>query len=74
MAVKLKRLVSEAGAGEDKSFGVSDENPDRFTLLSAIVNTQNDLVAQFNQLKADFDAASAPTSATDVVPGVEVES
>lgn len=74
MAVKLKRLVSEAGAGEDKSFGVSDDHPDRFTLLKAIVDTQNDLVAQFNQLKADHDAAQVPTSATDVVAGVEVES
>jgi hypothetical protein len=69
MAVKLKRLVSEAGAGEDKSYASDDSHPDMFTLLKAFADTQNDLVAQLNQVIADV-----VTTATPVVPGVEVES
>jgi len=69
MAVKLKRLVGNAGAGIDESHGT-----DRlYDVLVAMVATQNDLVAQFNQLKADHDSATAPTSATDVTAGVEIE-
>lgn len=78
MAVTLKRLVSEAGAGEDKSYASDDSHPDRFTLLSAIVNTQNALVASHNQLVADYNAetAAAHTASTAAVvaAGVEVES
>lgn len=69
MAVKLKRLVGNAGAGIDESHGT-----DRlYDVLKAMVTTQNDLVAQFNQLKADHDSATAPTAATDVTAGVEIE-
>lgn len=69
MAVKLKRLVGNAGAGIDESHGT-----DRlYDVLAAMVATQNDLVAQFNQLKADHDSATAPTAATDVTAGVEIE-
>jgi len=77
MAVKLKRLVSEAGAGEDKSFGVSDANPDMFTLLKALADTQNALVAQFNQLLSDYNgetvAAHTTSASTVVAAGVTVE-
>lgn len=69
MAVKLKRLMGEAGAGLDESHGFDV----LYDVLKGLVETQGDLVAQFNQLKADHDAAQVPTSATDVTAGVEVE-
>ena len=69
MAVKLKRLMGEAGAGLDESHGFDV----LYDVLKAVADTQNDLVAQLNQLKADHDAATVPTTATDVVAGVEVE-
>ena len=67
MAVKLKRLVSEAGAGHDKSFGVSDDNPDLFTLLKALADTQNEIIVQLNEVIA----VGTPVA---VIPGVDVES
>lgn len=69
MAVVLKRLVGNAGAGQDESHGT-----DRlYDVLKGLVDFQTDVVAQFNQLKADFDAASAPSSATDLAVEVTVE-
>ena len=73
MSVTLKRLVGNAGAGVDESHGT-----DRlYDVLSAIVTTQNDLVAQFNTLKGEYDAetnaAHVDSAATDVVPGVVIE-
>lgn len=73
MAVKLKRLLGDGGAGIDQSHSGEDR---LYTVLEAMTNTQNDLVAQFAQLRADVTAAGAfpiTTSATDPVAGVEVE-
>lgn len=73
MAVKLKRLVGVGGAGVDESHGTDN----LYAVLSAIVTTQNSLVAQFNQLRTDYNAETAAdhtdTGATAVVAGVEIE-
>jgi hypothetical protein len=69
MAATLKKLLGEAGAGIDDSMGIDN----LYDVLKEIATVQNDLVAQFNQLKADFDASSTPTSATDVTAGLTVE-
>jgi hypothetical protein len=69
MAATLKKLLGEAGAGIDDSVGI-----DRlYDVIKELATVQNDIVAQFNQLKADFDASSTPTSATDVTAGVTIE-
>jgi hypothetical protein len=66
---KLKQLLGDGGAGLDKSHGT-----DRlYDLLEALITQVNDQATQFNQLKADFDASSTPTSASDVTSLVEVE-
>ena len=70
MAVKIKKGLVEGQGHHDESF--EDQNT-VYDVLVAMANTQNDLVAQFNQLKADHDSSTAPTTATDVVAGVEVE-
>ena len=64
MAVTLKRLVGNAGAGSDESHGTDT----LYDVLKALTDTQNDMAAQVNQIIADV-----VTTATDVVPGVEVE-
>jgi hypothetical protein len=64
MAVTLKRLVGNAGAGSDESHGTDT----LYDVLKALADTQNDMAAQVNQIIADV-----VTTATDVVPGVEVE-
>ena len=69
MAIKLKRLIGEAGAGADESHG-SDR---LYDVLKALTETQNALVAAHTQLAADHDSATAPTTAAAVVAGVEVE-
>lgn len=69
MAVTLKRLVGNAGAGMDESHG-SDR---LYDVLKALTDTQNDLVAQFNQFRTDYNASTTPTTATAVTAGVEVE-
>jgi hypothetical protein len=69
MAVKLKRLVGNAGAGLDESMGFDT----LYDVLKAMVEAQNDLIAQFNQLRTDYDASTVPTGATAVTAGVEVE-
>lgn len=69
MAVTLKRLVGNAGAGMDESHG-SDR---LYDVLKALTDTQNDLVAQFNQFRTDYNAVTQPTTATAVTAGVEVE-
>jgi len=69
MAATLKKLLGEAGAGIDDSVGI-----DRlYDVLVELATVQNDLVAQFNQLKADYDASTTPTTATDVTAGVTIE-
>lgn len=73
MTTTLKKLVGDAGAGIDKSHG-SDR---LYDVLLAIVTAQNDLIAQFNQLRTDYDAetvaAHTATSATAVTAGVAIE-
>lgn len=73
MSVTLKRLVGNAGAGADDSHGTDT----LYAVLAAIVTTQNDLIAQFNTLKGEYDAETnashVDSAATDVVVGVEIE-
>ena len=73
MAVKLKKLMGDAGAGIDESHG-SDR---LYDVLLAMVTAQNDLIAQFNQLLTDYNAetvaAHTTSTATAVTAGVEVE-
>jgi len=73
MAVKLKRLLGNAGAGMDESHGADV----LYDVLKAVVTTQNDLVAQLNQLRADYNAETnadhTDTTATAVTAGVEIE-
>ena len=73
MAVKLKKLMGEAGAGIDESHGT-----DRlYDVLEALVDAQNAMVTSHNQLLADYNAETAADHVTStavvVVPGVEVE-
>jgi hypothetical protein len=49
---KLKKLLGDAGAGIDASHGTNR----LLDVLTALVDSHTELVAQFNQLKADFDA------------------
>jgi hypothetical protein len=73
MAKTLKKLLGEAGAGLDDSIGIDT----LYDIVKALAETQNDLVAQFNQLRTDYDAetvaAHTATSATAVTAGVTVE-
>ncbi|NNL18785.1 MAG: hypothetical protein HKP37_08615 [Boseongicola sp.] len=66
----LKKLVGDAGAGIDDSQGFDN----LYDVLKALAETQNALVAQFNQLLADHNTATDPdSSATAVTAGVTVE-
>jgi len=73
MASTLKQSL-----GEGHGF-ISDEHGETnlYQLLKDMATVQNDLVAQFNQLKADYDAetnaAHTASSATDVTPLVTIE-
>jgi len=69
MAVTLKRLVGQGGAGMDDSMG----HDNVYDVLKGLVDAHQQTVAQFNQLKADFDASSTPTSATDLSSYVTAE-
>ena len=73
MTTTLKKLVGDAGAGIDESHG-SDR---LYDVLVALVTAQNDLIAQFNQLRTDYNAetvaAHTATSATAVTAGVVIE-
>jgi len=73
MSVTLKKLIGEAGAGIDDSMGFHN----LYDVLKALVQTQNDLVTQFNQLRIDYNAETAAdhtdTTATAVTAGVTVE-
>lgn len=73
MAATLKKLLGEAGAGIDDSIGI-----DRlYDVVKELATVQNDLVAQFNQLRADYNAETAAdhtdTTATAVTAGVTIE-
>lgn len=74
MTVSLKKLLGKAGAGLDESYSDTDS---LYNLLSAMITTQNDLVAQFNQLRTDYnaetDADHTDTSATAVTAGADIE-
>jgi hypothetical protein len=69
MAATLKRLVGEAGAGQDESHG-SDRVYD---VLKELAVTQNALVAALNQFITDYNASTSPTTASAVTGGVTVE-
>jgi hypothetical protein len=73
MAKTLKKLLGEAGAGLDDSIGIDT----LYDIVKALAETQNSLVAQFNQLRTDYNAETAAdhtdTTATAVTAGVTVE-
>jgi len=73
MAATLKTLLGEAGAGIDDSVGI-----DRlYDVVKELATVQNDLVAQFNQLRTDYNAETAAdhtdTTATAVTAAVTIE-
>lgn len=76
MTATLKQFMGEAGAGLDKSHGT-----DRlYDVLLGLVNSHTQLVAQFNQLRADYNAhehnsvaIDAATTATDLTTYVDAE-
>lgn len=70
MAKTLKRLMGDGGAGFDKSHGQPDP---LYEVLGAIIDQLNDLTTQFNQLRADYNAATVPTTATAVTSRVVAE-
>ena len=73
MTVTLKRYLGEGGAGLDDSMGVDN----MYDVIKALAETQNSLVAQFNQLRTDYNAETladhTDTTATAVTAGVTVE-
>jgi len=69
MAVTLKRLVGNAGAGLDESHGTDN----LYDVLKGLVDFQADVVTQFNQLKADHDSSTTPSTATDLAVEVTAE-
>lgn len=70
MATKtLKKMLGDGGAGLDKSHGTDPV----YEVLGAIIDQLNDLTTQFNQLRADYNAATVPTTATAVTPRVVKE-
>lgn len=73
MAVTLKRYMGSGGAGLDESHGLDNLHD----VLKAMADTQNDLVAQFNQLRDDYNAETladhTDTTATAITAGVVVE-
>lgn len=72
MAVTLKKLVGEAGAGIDESHG-SDT---LYDVLKALVTAQNALIVSLNQLITDYNANTNivdDTTATAVTAGVTIE-
>ncbi len=75
MAAILKKLVGDAGAGSDESHG-SDR---LYDVLVELIGEHNDLIAQFNQLRADYlaetnaDHSVTGTTATVVTAGVTIE-
>ena len=64
MAVTLKRLVGNAGAGEDQSHGTDT----LYDVLKALTDTQNALIASQTQIIADV-----VTTAVAPAEGVTVE-
>ena len=73
MSVTLKQLLGNAGAGIDDSQGFDN----LYDVIKALATTQNSLVAQFNQLRTDYNAETnadhTDTTATAVTAGVTIE-
>jgi hypothetical protein len=71
MAVTLKRLIGEGGAGLDDSMGFSN----LYDVLKALAQSQADLVTQFNQFRTDYNATIPvqPTTAAALTTAVTVE-
>lgn len=73
MSVTLKRLLGEAGAGLDEAHGFDT----LYDVLVAMVAQNDDLVDQFNQLLADYNAETladhTTSTATVVTKDVTVE-
>lgn len=73
MSVILKQLIGKAGAGLDESHSFDNLH----AVLAALATDLNDLIAQFNQLRTDYNAETnadhADTGATAVTPSVTIE-
>jgi len=69
-AKQLKRYLGDGGAGLDQSHGQPDP---LYEVLGALIDQVNDLTAQFNQLLADHNAGTVPSSATTVTQRVTKE-
>jgi len=70
MAAILKRSTGDAGAAIDESHGA----PSRlYDVLKALVDAHQETVAQFNQFRADYNASTTPTTATDLTSQVTAE-
>lgn len=73
MASTLKAYMGEGGAGLDDSIGVDN----LYDILRDLATVQNDLVAQLNQLRTDYNAETladhTDTTATAVTALVTVE-
>jgi hypothetical protein len=69
MTTKLKQKTGEGLAYMDQSSG----HDDMYDLLAAMIGQMNDQADQFNQLRTDFLAIPAATTATAVTKDVEAE-
>jgi hypothetical protein len=69
MAVTLKKFLGDGGAGLDDSMGFDN----LYDVIKALADAQNNLVTQFNQLKADHDSSTTPTTAANLASAVTVE-
>jgi cysteine synthase len=71
MTVKLKKLMGDAGACLDSSMGGSINT--LYEVLKELVDSHQQVVAQFNQFRTDYNATTAPTTATALDSKVELE-
>jgi hypothetical protein len=65
----VKTFIGDAGAGFDDSTG--EDNI--YDVVVAMANQLNALTAQVNQLLADHNSATRPSTATTVASGISVE-
>lgn len=65
----VKRFIGEAGAGLDDSTG--EDNI--YDVVAALATQLNSLTTQFNQLLADHNSATRPSTAASVSSGITVE-
>jgi len=65
----VKSFIGEGGAGLDDSNG----SDNLYDVVHAMADQLNALTTQFNQLLADHNANTRPSTATTVTSGVAVE-